>query len=270
MPNLKQLDKKELTEIIQGFGADGKIFQSEAQFQFEFAWTLQKMFPDCQVKLEDMRTVIKEKDKKDKNGNEIIKKKFYTDIVLEQGEYSIAIELKYKTAEYSDTKNNLYLFNHGAVDLGRYDYLWDVHRLELLLEKGNKSELCGDVEVLPNKGCDKGFAVLLTNEKKYWGQSYVYEKENGYTIDNQFKIGEKDEGKTHKLFGNVLDWRILEKGEKNYAKNYKHYPSTVVTQNGNSTERAQPIRLAEQYSYKWEDYLCNELQFKFVIIEVNK
>ena len=42
MLNLKQLDKKELTEIIQCFGKNKKIFQSEAQFQFDLAWELKK------------------------------------------------------------------------------------------------------------------------------------------------------------------------------------------------------------------------------------
>ena len=128
------LDKENLTNIIQVFGKDGKIFQSEAQFQFELAWSLQTHL-GCQVKLEDMRTVVRSKD----NNPEALKKKFYTDIVVEQDGYSVALELKYKTADYSD--KNLYLFNHGAVDLGRYDYLWDVHRIELLLGKGYKKEL---------------------------------------------------------------------------------------------------------------------------------
>lgn len=275
------LDKENLTNIIQVFGKDGKIFQSEAQFQFELAWSLQTHL-GCQVKLEDMRTVVRSKD----NNPEALKKKFYTDIVVEQDGYSVALELKYKTADYSD--KNLYLFNHGAVDLGRYDYLWDVHRIELLLGKGYKKELLfgkgnkeeieswkeewGDVEVLEGKECNKGFAVLLTNEKKYWEQYYEDEKEGvKYTIDNQFKIGEKVKGKTFKLFNNDLDWKKLIKDDKNYNKNYNHYPSTVIKQNGTSTDRAQPIHLSKKYDYQWEEY-C-ELpnvngKFRFVIIEV--
>ena len=152
------LNKETLTGAIKAFGKECKIFQSEAQFQFELAWKLQKQFPDCRVKLEDMRAYVK---KEEKNG---IKRKFYTDIVLEEEGYSIAIELKYKTAEYYDEKSGICLFEHGAVDLGRYDYLWDVHRVELLTGKGNNNELYGCVAV--QKKCKKGFAVLLTNEEK--------------------------------------------------------------------------------------------------------
>ena len=40
------LNKETLTSVIKNFGKEGKIFQSEAQFQFELAWKLQEQFPD--------------------------------------------------------------------------------------------------------------------------------------------------------------------------------------------------------------------------------
>ena len=252
------LNKEILTRIIKAFGKEDKIFQSEAQFQFDLAWELQKNFPNCQVKLEDMRSYVK-KDEKEKNSR--FKKKFYTDIVLEDDDYSIAIELKYKTAEYYDKNKCIYLFEHGAVDLGRYDYLWDVHRIELLTGKGNNEELFGRVEV-QNK-CKKGYAVLLTNDEKYWTQSYVNKNE---TMDNQFKIGDK----THILYNKDLDWRKLKENDEKYRKNYQHYPTTILKKNGTPSERAQPIHLSKQYDYQWEDYcpLHNNEKFRFVIIEV--
>lgn len=254
------LNKETLTGAIKAFGKECKIFQSEAQFQFELAWKLQKQFPDCRVKLEDMRAAYVKKE--EKNG---IKRKFYTDIVLEEKGYSIAIELKYKTAEYYDEKSGICLFEHGAVDLGRYDYLWDVHRVELLTGKGNNKEFSGDVEVLNNKGCNKGFAVLLTNEEKYWTQSYIDKKD---TMDNQFKIGNK----THVLYNKDLDWKKIKEDNEKYNKNYRNYPTTILKKNGTPSERAQPIHLVKQYDYRWVDY-CNFKEnnnglFRFVIIEV--
>ena len=38
--------------------------------------------------------------------------------------YRIAIELKYKTASLGSANSDIFLLNHGAVDLGRYDFLW--------------------------------------------------------------------------------------------------------------------------------------------------
>ena len=268
------LNKETLTGVIKSMGNSGRIFQSEAQFQFDLSWELQKQLPNCRVKLEDMRSVIR-------NEKGEIKNKFYTDTVLEDGDYSIAIELKYKTAApkegYYDKEKGICLFNQGAVDEGRYDYLWDVHRLELLTGKGNNKELlfgkCGSeeaeakwghVEVL--KGCNKGYAVLLTNEKDYWGKCHEDEKEDGSpTIDNQVKIGEKSKGETYKLFSKDLDWKHVED-----KHTYNQYPSTVVTQNGNSTKRAQKIHLTKQYTYRWEDYclLPPYGDFRFVIIEI--
>lgn len=241
MKSLKKLDTKALADVIKDFGKGKRIFHSEAQFQFELAWELQKRFPNCQVKLEDMRAVVK-----DANGG--FKKKFYTDIVMEQQDYSVAIELKYKTDDYSDMGKGIYLFEHGAVDLGRYDYLWDVHRVELLMGKGN----IGDVEFLPNKKrCDRGFAVLLTNEEKYWGKSYL---DNTRTIDHQFKFGINT---TH-LYCKDLDWEQTKKG---------NYPPPTIA----GTFRDQKIQLSKRYDYKWMDY-CSVKQkngiFKFVIIEV--
>ena len=109
------LNKETLTGAIKAFGKECKIFQSEAQFQFELAWKLQKQFPDCRVKLEDMRAYVK---KEEKNG---IKRKFYTDIVLEEEGYSIAIELKYKTAEYYDEKSGIFNIIYDLAEMNNKD-----------------------------------------------------------------------------------------------------------------------------------------------------
>lgn len=247
MENLKTLDSKRLSEIIKSF--DGKLFQSEAQFQFELAWKLKEVYGDnIAVYLEDMRAVMKNEKGK-------ITQKFYTDIVVEQGDYCVAIELKYKTAEFKN--KDVQLSDHAAVDLGKYDYLWDVHRVELLtgLSKPNNKVKGEELEIL--KKCQKGFAVLLTNEEKYWEGR----QGNKITIDYQFSIGEKN----GKLSGKVLDWKKT--GDK--------YPATVLSKNGNPTGRAQPIKLKTAYHYTWSDY--REAQpgapehgtFRFVIIEVD-
>ena len=132
-----------------------KIFQSEAQLQFELAWNIKQNF-NCNVFLEDLTAY-----ETDSKGN--ITHKLYTDIVVEDIEtnYRIGIELKYKTAELK--YNNIYLFNHGALPLNRYDYLWDVNRLESLVY--NKPLYNNATSTTIVKPCDVGFAIILTNEK---------------------------------------------------------------------------------------------------------
>lgn len=247
MENLKNLDSKRLSEIVKNF--DGKLFQSEAQFQFDLAWKLKEVYGDNTiVYLEDMRAVKK-------NEEEKITQKFYTDIVVEQNDYCVAIELKYKTAELESEE--VQLFEHAAVDLGKYDYLWDVHRIELLtgLSKPNNKVKGERLEIL--KKCHKGFAVLLTNEEKYWKER----QGNKITIDYQFSIEEIN----GKLSGKVLDWK----------KTNNKYPATVLSKNGNPTFRAQPIKLKTAYHYTWSDYRkaqpgdTEHGTFRFVIIEVD-
>lgn len=247
MPNLKQLDKNALSGIIKGFANNGIIFQSEAQFQFALAWELQ-LKKWGKAYLEDMNMKVVNKNK--------VVKKFYTDIVIEQEGYRVAIELKYKTAEYNGS--GIELFDHGAVDLGRYDYLWDVFRIELLTNKSKQNIITpytnnNNFQLDVSKECNKGFAVLLTNENKYWKQKYIKSPTTPVTIDNQFRIGESDS----KLFGKKLYWGM---------KNGNYPPKTVA-----GTFRAQPIYLNVAYNYKWEDYLNTSLpngKFRFVIIEV--
>ncbi len=260
--SLQELSIPELSKILDEFGQKQVVFQSEAQFQFELAWRLQEVF-DCKVKLEDLTVLIK-KTYKHKNGKDKTQlQKVYTDIVLEKNDYRVAIELKYKTAElkYGD----VIVFNHGATDLGRYDYLWDVNRVELLVHKDVKiaieqsiaKELDCDVEYTISKQYNAGFAVLLTNDNDYWTQNHNMKN----TIDKQFCIGQDDISGKGQLYSKVLNWKLNERGE---------YPKTVA-----ESERARRIELTKAYTYKWEP-LCNVPQkdgkngeFKYLIIECN-
>ena len=104
----------------------------------------------------------------------------YTDIVIldtAKKEY-LAIELKYKTAKLEMvTKGygDISLKEQGANDYGCYDYLWDVQRIGDLISGENKE---GN---LKECRCVGGYAIFLTNEKKYW--TYTREgrvDKNGY------------------------------------------------------------------------------------------
>lgn len=241
---LNALDTASLESILNSWGQEQVIFQSEAQFQFNLAWKLQELY-DCEAKLEDLSVVVTRENK--------LKQKVYTDIVLVKGNYSVAIELKYKTAtlEYKDTL----LFNHGAADLGRYDFLWDVNRLELLVDptkavREQNLAKTGEIKLI-RRNCKKGFAVLLTNENDYWQQGY---SDSNTTIDNAFRFGETN----GHLYSKTLDWGRDSSGE--YTKAIKN------------TARGRCIALNEAYPFQWKPYCELPAEknnvFKYLIIEV--
>ena len=86
----------------------------------------------------------------------------YIDIVVEKDGEFLPIELKYKTAplnedisRFGETIPNAdVLKNHGARDLGAYDFWRDVNRIECLMKH------FGNVK--------NGIALFLTNDQGYW------------------------------------------------------------------------------------------------------
>lgn len=92
---------------------------------------------------------------------------FY-DIVLEEENQYFVIELKYKTKSADIFyKNKKYsLKNQSAQDLGRFDFLKDISRIE----QWNQFN--------PNRTFAGGVAVILTNDSSYWkktGENCNYE-----------------------------------------------------------------------------------------------
>ena len=117
------------------------IFHSEADFQFAFAWEIQKAYPYADVRLEYCPAEYPN---------------MHIDLLVKIEGKDFPIELKYKTlstqveiaGEYYNIKS------HAAQDLGRYDYLIDVERIELL------RDTIGSFE--------KGYAIMLSNDPAYW------------------------------------------------------------------------------------------------------
>jgi hypothetical protein len=134
-----------------------KIFYSEADFQFAFAWEVQKSYPEAKVRLE--------------YSPKEIEPTIHIDILVVAGEEWYPIELKYKTSSCEKVYENevFKLKEQSAQDTGRYDYWKDVQRLETFSE------------CLPHY--KKGFAILLTNDPNYWTDSG-----RTNTIFDQFKI----------------------------------------------------------------------------------
>lgn len=156
-----------ITELLTSLAESRKVFHSEADFQHALAWHIHQSTPKPQVRLE-FSILVKDR-------------KMYVDIWLPKEK--VAIELKYATRNLKlpDNEEPFALRNHGAHNHRRYDFLKDIHRLELMC---SKSEFC-----------KAGHAVLLTNDQLYWDLPKRTD-----TTDSAFRVHEGQEIKGE------LDW----------------------------------------------------------------
>ena len=233
--HLASFNLQEHERIMNELGSVPRIFNSEAQFQFELAWKIKEEF-NCEVRLEELSRI---------SG----KKKDYTDIILEKDDQRIALELKYKTAKYEDESLNIYLKAHGAADLGAYDFLWDVHRIQMLtgMEESGKDEV--------KRPCDRGYAIILTNDSHYWKDATIKE-----TINRDFLIG-SGEFCHGVLYKKRHQWYTVD-GETGYSKALL-----------NDRSRQHEIDLKRNYFFQWKPYHTidsNETnkEFKYMIVEM--
>ena len=152
------MKSEHIIAAIEALKIKQKIFHSEADFQFSLAWELQKILPDAKVRLEYCPPFAQE---------------MHIDIYVIDNEGTHPIELKYKSKPIETVINNEYfkLKNHGAQDIGRYDYLYDISRVERMKTL--------------DKDFNGGYAIILTNEPAYW-KSPLTNK----TVDSAFRIHE--------------------------------------------------------------------------------
>jgi len=131
----------DIGDILRTLAQQRPLFHSEADFQHAFAWEIHRRLPDASVRLEFPFQV----------GG----KSAHLDIWIAQRDTALAIELKYKTrkfsVEFASEKFNL--LNQSAQDVGRYDFLKDIQRLE---------------QIVADRPGTVGYAILLTNESLYW------------------------------------------------------------------------------------------------------
>jgi hypothetical protein len=147
-----------LHEILNSLSNQRPIFHSEADFQHSLAWSIHKNFPNAKIRLE--RPCV------GRNG------RIYLDVWIRLGDERIGIELKYKTKRLHTTVENeeYKLRNQSAQDIGRYDLLSDLLRMEGLLESNY---------------LDHGFTIFLTNDSGYWSDSGRRNR-----VDEDFRIRE--------------------------------------------------------------------------------
>jgi hypothetical protein len=131
----------DVDSLLEGLSATRPLFHSEADFQHAFAWAIHGKLPLASVRLE-LPIHADERDA-------------HLDLWLAEGERSLAIELKYKTRGTTAIHHgeSFRLKNHSAQDLGRYDFIKDIMRLEGFLRAAHAGA---------------GWAIILTNDSLYW------------------------------------------------------------------------------------------------------
>jgi hypothetical protein len=130
-----------LDDLLTRLAHERPVFHTEADFQHALGWALHVTHPDWSVRLE--RRV------------QIDGLPAYVDLLAFSTHDSLAIELKYKTRKTNVEREGevFELKGQGAQDLGRYDFINDICRLESVA-----SECPG------TRGC----ALFLANDPLYW------------------------------------------------------------------------------------------------------
>lgn len=238
------MTKQFIETVLLALAKERKVFWSEADFQFAFAWKLKEMFEDrnpqsaINVRLERRDDALEKRDDEKKLGDA------YIDIWVEIDKMVYPIELKYKTIQCTlkDGSEEYKLKQHGTCDIGCYLYLKDVERIEHI------SKSLGD-----NFG--KGYAIMLTNDHLYWDKPKTTPDTTAFS---DFRIYD---GRTIPA-GQKLNWHPSSNSQPSWQK------------------KMLPFTLIHGYTIDWKDYsnLIKEKEgdangeafpFKYSIIEIN-
>ena len=146
----------EIGEVLSVLAKKRPVFHSEADFQHAFAWEIHQKLPTASVRLE---LPVQAKNKF-----------LHIDVWVAAQGAILAVELKYKTRGLSVKigDEQYRLRDHSAQDIGRYDFMKDIQRLE---------------QVAVAHQNITGYAILLTNDSAYW-----VEPANHSTVDANFRI----------------------------------------------------------------------------------
>jgi hypothetical protein len=149
------MDTATIRSLIADLAGKRPLFHNEADFQHAFAWHLQLAHRDARIRLEWRSSAAP---------------RASIDLYANVEGWRVALEFKYLTrrfvAEVDDEAFSLR--SQGAQDLGRYDTIKDVVRLEHLAAAG---------------AVDAAWVILLTNDEAYWSP-----RRSAGTIDEAFGL----------------------------------------------------------------------------------
>lgn len=148
----------DVIKVMQTLSYKRPVFHSEADLQHALAWQMHLLLPESDIRLEYPLSVDDEE-----SG--------HLDLVLFEKDLEVAIELKYKKARFfAPIQGEIFLLKgDSAQDIGRYDFLRDVQRLEKAISERRNAI---------------GYAILLTNDSLYWKSSHRK------TISDNFRLTE--------------------------------------------------------------------------------
>lgn len=148
----------DVVKVMQTLSGERPVFHSEADFQHALAWQIHLQSPKSCIRLEYPLSVDYEESGR-------------LDLMLFEEEREVPFELKYKKASFVALlqREVFSLKADSAQDIGRYDFLRDVQRLEKAISERR------------NAG---GYAILLTNDSLYWKSS------SRETISDSFRLTE--------------------------------------------------------------------------------
>ena len=175
------IKKSDIQEILKGLARSStEPYLSEAQFQFDLAWALQNKACCYNIKKILLEcTALMHYNKRFE----------YDIIVLFEDNTFIAIELKYKTSKANI--NGVHLVQQAGQPGTKYDYLWDVHRIELLKTYYTglsiiNNEYHRNSKILNAATCLGGYAIFLTNDSSYYNGN---EKNNESAFNFRLQSG---------------------------------------------------------------------------------
>ena len=166
------MDIKVINALMTNLSDKRKIFHSEADFQHAFAWQIQEMYENLEIRLESKKFI---------DGS-----RKYVDIWLIDPETkkNYFIELKYKKKKFKyilEKTGEIFDLRTQARDTGAFDFFQDIFRLESFTK--DKDLMHG------------GAAILLTNEHLFWE-----EEESKDTTSYNFRL---DNGRKTEL---IMEW----------------------------------------------------------------
>ena len=209
-----------IKQSLKNLSVKRPFFWSEADFQFAFSEELRILLPNAKIRLERPFPI---------NATTT----YHVDIWVEDEGKIYPIELKYKTKKCSATiaGETFNVTDHSAIDLGRYDYVADIKRIEEI--KNHNSSSFGE-----------GYAIILTNDLRY----STNPGKQVQTMDADFRIHNGT------ILSGIRRWK-------------KTPTSTLVNANGNRKSRVV-INLAGQYTMNWDSYSqFNDIEGHMVNIE---
>lgn len=159
----------DIVAAMERLAGQRKIFHSEADFQHALAWEIHCSQHEGTIRLEYPRS---------HSGRQM-----HIDIWISERNSHVPIEVKFKTRGLKTRidSESFDLKNQSAQDIGRYDFVKDIERIEQVIGKKQNSV---------------GYAILLTNDSAYWKSP---RKRN--PVDACFRIHEG------RVLAGTLRWR---------------------------------------------------------------